>query len=80
MPKYAIFWHIFTISMKDILYITLKAQAAQNFSIQNDLKNKNNKINDRPKPDKLDRFHQPCPIPIIATGNEWAAKLEIGWV
>jgi len=28
------FWHIFTISMKDILYITLKVQAV---SIQNDL-------------------------------------------
>ena len=27
--------------MKDILYITLKVQAAQNVSIQNDLKNKN---------------------------------------
>jgi len=25
--------------MKDVLYITLKVQAAQNFSIQNDLKN-----------------------------------------
>jgi len=31
------FWHIFTISMKDTLYITLKVQAAQNVSIQNDL-------------------------------------------
>jgi len=31
------FWHIFTINMKDILYITLKVQAAQNVSIQNDL-------------------------------------------
>ena len=36
MPKYA----IFTISMKDILYITLKVQAAQNVSIQNDLQHK----------------------------------------
>ena len=34
------FQHIFTISMKDILYITLKVQAAQNVSIQHDLKNK----------------------------------------
>ena len=31
------FWHIFTISMKYILYITLKVQAAQNVRIQNDL-------------------------------------------
>ena len=35
-----LFWHIFTINMKDILYITLKVQAAQNVSIQNDMKNK----------------------------------------
>ena len=37
-----LFWHIFTISMKYILYIILKAQAAQNVSIQNDLKAKKN--------------------------------------
>jgi len=35
------FWHIFTISMKEILYITLKVQAAQNVSIQNDLEIEN---------------------------------------
>ena len=29
VAKYAIFLHIFTISMKDILYITFKVQAAQ---------------------------------------------------
>ena len=31
------FWHIFTINMKAILYITLKVQAAQNVTTQNDL-------------------------------------------
>jgi len=37
MPKYAIFGTFFTINLKDILYITLKVQAEQNVSIQNDL-------------------------------------------
>ena len=34
-PNMLFFWHIFTISMKDILYITLKVQDV--VSIQNDL-------------------------------------------
>ena len=62
------FWQIFTISMMDILYITLKVQAVQNVSIQNDLtwKTKQNKQNFflqlmvRQKPDKPDCFCQPC--------------------
>ena len=49
--------------MKDILYITLEVQAAQNVSIQNDLtwKTKKNflQLVVRPKPDKPDRFCRP---------------------
>ena len=39
-----LFRHIFTLSIKDILYITLKVQAAQNVSTQNDLKMKTKKF------------------------------------
>ena len=61
------FWHIFTISMIDILYITLKVQAAQNVSIQNDLTWKTYKTKKIffqlmvwQKLDKPDCFRQPC--------------------